>query len=109
MTISNIHVIILLNTRIVFRGSNLSDNEYDKEGKKKAEHTLFAELVDLCVNLEGTTKKNEKTQFIEAFLHQLKEEEISPSVFLILGTIFPASDPRALNVSGATVKELQVE
>ena len=68
-----------------------------------AEQTLFSELVDLCRNLEATTKKNEKSELIEAFLHQLKEEEISSSVFLILGTIFPASDPRALNVSGATV------
>jgi DNA ligase-1 len=106
LTISNIHVIIPLNTRIVSRGSNSSDGEYDKEGREMAEHTLFAELVDLCVNLEGTTKKNEKTQLIEAFLHQLKEEEIAPSVFLILGTVFPASDPRALNVSGATVQRV---
>ncbi len=68
-----------------------------------AENTLFAKLVNLCVDLEGTTKKNEKSQFIESFLHQLKEEEISPSVLLILGTIFPAADPRSLNVSGATV------
>jgi len=68
-----------------------------------AEHTLFAELVGLCVNLEGTTKKNEKSQLIESFLHQLQEEEISPSVLLILGSIFSAADPRSLNVSGATV------
>lgn len=68
-----------------------------------AEYTLFGELVDLCINLEGTTKKNEKAKFIEIFLHKLKEEEISPSVLLILGTIFPASDSRSLNVSGATV------
>ncbi len=69
-------------------------------------YTLFSELVDLCVNLEATTKKNEKTELIRAFLHQLKEEEVSPSVFLILGTIFPPSDPRTLNVSGATVQRV---
>ena len=71
-----------------------------------AELTLFAELVDLCRNLEATTKKNEKTDLIEAFLHRLEEEEISPSVLLILGTIFPASDPRTLNVSGATIQRV---
>jgi len=71
-----------------------------------AEQTLFMELVDLCKNLEATTKKNEKTDLIEEFLHQLKEEEISPSVFLILGTIFPASDSRALNVSAAAIQRV---
>ena len=70
------------------------------------EHTLFAELVELCVNLGNTTKKNEKAQLIEAFLRQLKEGEISASVLLILGTIFPAADPRSLNVSGATVRRV---
>ena len=74
-----------------------------RKSKEMAEHTLFRELVDLCLNLERTTKKNEKTELIEAFLHRLKEEEIPPSVLLILGTIFPASDSRTLNVSGATV------
>jgi len=71
-----------------------------------AEHTLFAELVDLCVNLAATTKKNEKAQLIEDFLRLLKEDEISPAVLLILGSIFPASDPRSLNVSAATVRRV---
>ncbi len=70
------------------------------------EHTLFTELVELCKNLEATTKKNEKTQLIEAFLQELKEEEISPSAFLILGTIFPSLDSRALNVSAATIQKV---
>ena len=70
------------------------------------EPILFAELVDLCKNLEATTKKNEKTDLIEEFLQKLKEEEISPAVFLILGTIFPASDSRALNVSAAAIQRV---
>jgi len=70
------------------------------------EHTLFTELVNLCKNLEATTRKNEKTRLIEESLHKLKEEEISPSVFLILGTIFPASDSRTLNVSAATIQRV---
>ena len=69
-------------------------------------HKLFAELVGLCRDLEATTKKTEKTQLIEKFLHQLREEEISPSVFLILGTIFATSDSRSLNVSAATVQRV---
>ena len=71
-----------------------------------AENTLFAELVDLCVNLEATTKKNEKAQLIEDFLRLLREDEISPAVLLILGSIFSASDSRSLNVSAATVKRV---
>jgi len=71
-----------------------------------AEYTLFAELVDLCKNLEATTKKNEKAQLLEEFLRELKEEEISPSVFLILGTIFPASDSRTLDVNAATIQRV---
>ena len=71
-----------------------------------AVYTLFTELVDLCKNLEATTKKNEKTDLIEEFLHKLNGEEISPSVFLILGTIFPASDSKALNVSVAAIQKV---
>ncbi|MCZ6680067.1 MAG: hypothetical protein O7E52_22790 [Candidatus Poribacteria bacterium] len=56
-----------------------------------AEHTRFKELVALCQSLEATTKKREKTELIAAFLHRLNVEEISPSVLLILGTIFPES------------------
>ncbi|MDQ1316912.1 MAG: hypothetical protein QG588_561 [Candidatus Poribacteria bacterium] len=46
--------------------------------------TLFIELVNLCKTLESTTKKNEKAKYIENFLRQLKEEEVQPSVFMIL-------------------------
>jgi len=77
-----------------------------REEKKMAEQTKFAELVELCQNLEGTTKKNEKTQLIEEFLRKLEEDEISPSVFLILGTIFPASDSRSLDVSAAAIQRV---
>lgn len=70
------------------------------------EYTLFSELVELCRKLESTTKKTEKTQYIKSFLHQLKEEEISPSVFLILGTIFAASDSKTLNVNSATIQRV---
>ena len=34
-----------------------------EKGEKMDGYTLFSELVDLCVNLEATTKKNEKAEF----------------------------------------------
>jgi DNA ligase-1 len=68
--------------------------------------TLFSDLVHLCLKLEATTRKNEKTDLMEAFIRQLQEDEIPVSVFLILGTIFSASDSRTLNVSGATIKRV---
>ena len=71
-----------------------------------SEQTSFAELIELCKNLEATTKKNEKAQLLEEFLRELKEEEISPSVFLSVGTIFPASDSRTLDVNAATIQRV---
>ena len=71
-----------------------------------AKQTLFSELVDLCGELAATSKKTEKTQLLGEFLQTLAEEEISPSVLLILGAIFPAADPRSLNVSAATVRRV---
>ena len=71
-----------------------------------AEHTRFKELVALCQSLEATTKKREKTELIAAFLHRLNVEEISPSVLLILGTIFPEADSRTLNVSESTIRKV---
>ncbi len=69
-------------------------------------HTPFKELVVLCQNLESTPKKREKTQFIQEFLHRLKAVEISPSVLLILGMVFPDTDARALNVSESTIRKV---
>lgn len=71
-----------------------------------AEHTLFAKLVNLFKNLSATPKKKEKTQLLETFLGDLQAEEIPPSVLLILGQIFPASDARTLNVSEGTVRKV---
>ncbi|MBD3183961.1 ATP-dependent DNA ligase [Candidatus Poribacteria bacterium] len=68
--------------------------------------TEFSKLVELCVKLEGTNKKNEKSQFIGEFLNTLIEEEIATAVLLILGKIFSSTDSRTLNVSGATINRV---
>ena len=67
------------------------------------EDTLFLELANLCVQLEKTTKRKEKSRLISSFLCQLKEDEISAAVLLIVGRVFPESDSRVLEVGGRTV------
>lgn len=57
----------------------------------------------LCQNLENTRKKNEKIISISSFLSKLKEKEIAPAVYLIVGSVFSESDQRVLDVSGKTV------
>ncbi|MGD2200266.1 MAG: ATP-dependent DNA ligase [Candidatus Bathyarchaeota archaeon] len=66
--------------------------------------TPFSELADLCTALEATTKRNEKSELIAGFLSTLNPEEIAPAVLLVVGSIFPEFDPRALEVGWRTVK-----
>lgn len=70
-------------------------------------NTAFRDLVSLCEKLEATAKKLEKTQLISDFLHILKEEEILPVVLLIVGRIFPDTDPRTLEVSWRTIQRVK--
>ncbi len=65
--------------------------------------TPFSELANLCQKLEKTTKRKEKTRLISFFLRELKEEEIAPSVYLLVGRVFPEADSRVLEVGGRTV------
>jgi len=67
------------------------------------EGTPFLELANLCQRLEETTKRKEKTRLISSFLRGLREEEIAPAVYLIVGTVFPEWDPRVLEIGGRTV------
>ncbi len=80
-----------------------------KSGEKTpmVEDTPFLELANLCAELEKTTKKKEKSHLISGFLRQLKEEEIAPTVFLIVGTVFPESDQRVLEVGGRTLWKIE--
>jgi len=71
------------------------------------EDTPFLELADLCAELEKTTKKKEKSHLISSFLRRLNEEEIAPAVFLIVGTVFPESDQRVLEVGGRTLWKIE--
>jgi DNA ligase-1 len=71
--------------------------------------TLFSTLATLCQQLEGTTKKLEKSALISGFLQKLQPEEIAPAVLLLLGKIFPATDPRTLNVSWRTLQKVEAQ
>ncbi len=69
--------------------------------------TPFSTLATLCQELEGTTKKLEKSALISGFLKNLRSEEIAPAVLLLLGKIFSATDSRTLNVSWRTLQKIE--
>lgn len=69
----------------------------------------FSALATLCQQLEGTTKKLEKSALISGFLRQLQPEEIAPAVLLLLGKIFSATDSRTLNVSWRTLQKVEAQ
>ncbi len=71
--------------------------------------TPFSTLATLCQQLEGTTKKLEKSALISGFLQKLQPEEIAPAVLLLLGKIFSATDARTLNVSWRTLQKVEAQ
>ncbi len=71
--------------------------------------TPFSTLATLCQHLEKTTKKLEKSTLLSEFLRGLQSEEISPSVLLLLGKIFSATDSRTLGISWRTLQNLEAE
>jgi DNA ligase-1 len=63
-----------------------------------AGHTAFSKLAELCENLAVTPGRNDKKRLISSFLKQLRPEEVSPAVLLIVGTVFPEQDSKPLDV-----------
>jgi len=68
--------------------------------------TTFADLAALCGALEATSKRKEKTRLLAEFLRGLEPGEVAPAVLLVVGTVFPEFDPRALEVGWRTVKRV---
>ena len=66
--------------------------------------TPFSELAALCRTLEATRKRKEKTRFLAEFLKGLEPGEVSPAVLLVVGSVFPEFDSRALEVGWRTVR-----
>jgi len=71
--------------------------------------TCFSELSNLCRALEKTTKRKEKTKLISYFLRGLREEEVAPTVYLIVGKVFPEADSRVLEVGWGTIQKTMRE
>ncbi len=67
--------------------------------------TLFLSLAELCDRLAGTTKRKEKMRLVGNFLLGLKEEEIAPAVTQIIGTIFPQTESKSLEIGYSTIKQ----
>ncbi len=60
--------------------------------------TPFSELADLSRSLESTPKRKEKTRLLAEFLRGLEPEEVGPTVLMVVGSVFPEFDSRALEV-----------
>lgn len=71
------------------------------------EGALFSVLTSLCEKLKKTSKRTEKIELLKKFLRELKEEEISPTVSLITGTVFSGLDERRLEVGWKTIQRVK--
>jgi len=61
--------------------------------------TKFLELAKICDNLTQTPKTLKKIEIVSNFLKKIDIKEISPAIFLILGTTFSETDPRTLDIN----------
>jgi DNA ligase-1 len=68
--------------------------------------SLFLELAQLGEQLAATKKKLEHSALIGAYLKKIAPEEIAPASRLLIGRIFPESDPRIVNISGAALNRV---
>ena len=66
----------------------------------------FFDFCVLCKELEGTRSRLTKIALTTDFLRKLSADEIPSAVAFLAGRRFPASDPRVLEVSWATVSSL---
>lgn len=63
----------------------------------------FAQIADLGDALAATKKKLEQRTLIATFLKSLPREETAIAARLLIGRVFPESDPRILNLSGSAI------
>lgn len=64
------------------------------------------ELAELGESLAATTKKLEQRALIGAYLKALPPEEVAIAARLLIGRVFPESDPRILNLSASAVSRV---
>ena len=63
----------------------------------------FSTLAQLGEQLAATKKKLEHRALIGAYLRTLPPDEIAIGARLLIGRVFPESDPRTLNLSGSAI------
>lgn len=68
--------------------------------------SLFVELAQLGEQLAATKKRLEHSALIGAYLYKIAPEEVAPAARLLIGRIFPESDPRIVNISGAALNRV---
>ncbi|MFX1449363.1 MAG: ATP-dependent DNA ligase [Promethearchaeota archaeon] len=68
--------------------------------------TNFLKLAQVCEKLIKTTKTLEKSRIISNFLKKLDKSEISPAIFLIIGTIFSETDERTLDINWKSLEPI---
>jgi len=66
----------------------------------------FLDFCVLCKELEGTRSRLTKIALTTDFLRRLSADEIPSAVAFLAGRPFPASDPRVMEVSWATLSAL---
>jgi DNA ligase-1 len=69
--------------------------------------TLFKMLAKICNKLDSTSKRKEKSKILSEFLKSIDHDEISPSVLLIIGQVFPEYDSRTLDVGWRTIQKIR--
>ncbi|MBI4675763.1 MAG: ATP-dependent DNA ligase [Chloroflexi bacterium] len=68
--------------------------------------SLFLNLAQLGEQLAATKKKLEHSALIGAYWQQLAPPELAPASRLLIGRIFPESDARTVNLSGAALQRV---
>ena len=63
----------------------------------------YIKLVDVYKEIEGTTKRLEKTFIISEFLKNLHDDDLETSVLLLQGKVFPNWDERKIGVASRLV------
>ena len=59
----------------------------------------YAELVGVYAQLEGTSKRLEKTFYLSEFLKQISDTDVDKVMLLVQGKVFPAWDERKLGMA----------
>ncbi|KPJ63310.1 hypothetical protein AMK68_04050 [candidate division KD3-62 bacterium DG_56] len=57
----------------------------------------------MCAELTATRSRRLLADLIAGLLRRLQPAEVAPAVRMLIGRVFPESDPRSLNVSGAAL------